>query len=499
MRIMEVILVTFNVVMLLWLVVGQQKTRQLLWGGLAVSAVLLVVQGWVEGWRWPLIPAYALSLAPLLALITHHRRYVRADQGGVKRCGARRIAALLSAFFYGTVSVAAPLLFPVFAFDEPTGPYGIGTVAYHWIDNTREETSTLVAPGAKRELNVRIWYPASKDAKGTRAPYVPDSEVYTKAFQQESGLPQLFLTSLGQAPTHAVQHAALSNAEASYPVIIFSHGFRGFEGQNMFQVEQLVSHGYIVAGINHTYDSMASIFPDGRVALFDSVKNLESEIEPLEKTDRTNEVWVNDARFVLDQLEQLATDDPDQRFKGRIDMSRVGMFGHSFGGAATVQILLSDPRVLAGINMDGSLYGERRIPTAGINKPFLMISADEEDDLAASSAVSDNQQANLDMTLGKVEQYNQELQEQELHARLAPVKAGGNYWLKLPNTSHMSFSDFFLITPIIEWVQGVNARGTHRLVNEFTLDFFNHYLKGQPLQIMNSAVGTHDDYILEQG
>ncbi|MCM3039640.1 dienelactone hydrolase family protein [Paenibacillus motobuensis] len=340
----------------------------------------------------------------------------------------------------------------------------------------------------------RTWYPASKDAEGTRAPYVPDSEVYTKAFQQESGLPQLFLTSLGQARTHAVQHAALSNAEASYPVIIFSHGFRGFEGQNMFQVEQLVSHGYIVAGINHTYDSMASIFPDGRVALFDSVKNPESEIEPLEKMDKTNEVWVNDARFVLDQLEELATDDPDQRFKGRMDMSRVGMFGHSFGGATTVQILLSDPRVLAGINMDGSLYGERRIPAAGINKPFLMISADEEDELAGSSAASDDQQDNLDMTRDNVEQYNQ-----ELHARLAPVKAGGNYWLKLSDTSHMSFSDFFLITPIIEWTQGIDAHGAHRLVNEFTLDFFNHYLKGQPLQILNNAVGTHDDYILEKG
>ncbi len=497
MRIMEAVLVTFNVVMLLLLVVGQQKSRQLLWGGLAVSTTLLVVQGWVEGWRWPLIPAYALALAPLLALMLNHRRCAPAGQGGVKRRGVRSIAALLSAFFYGTVTVAAAMLFPVFEFDEPTGPHGIGTVAYHWIDHTREETSTLAAAGAKRELNVRIWYPSSKDAKGTRATYVPDSEVFTEAFQQESGLPRLFLTSLGQARTHAVEHTELSDVEATYPVIIFSHGFRGFESQNMFQVEQLVSQGYIVVGINHTYDSMASIFPDGRIAMFDSVKNPESEIEPLEKTDRMNEVWVNDVQFVLDQLEQLATADQDQRFTGRMDMMRLGMFGHSFGGATTVQILLSDPRVQAGINMDGAIYGERRIPATGINKPFLMISANEEDELAGSIATSDDQQIALDLTRSKVN--NQELQEQELHARLAPVKNGGNYWLKLPNTTHMSFSDFFLITPIIEWMQGVDARGTHRLVNEFTLDFFNHYLKGQPLQILNNAVGTHDDYILEKG
>ncbi|WP_245719750.1 alpha/beta hydrolase family protein [Paenibacillus tianmuensis] len=493
---MEVVLVTFNVVMLLWLVVGQQKPRQLLWGGLAVSAILLVVQGWVEGWRWPLIPAYALTLASLLALVLNHRRRTRARQGSIQRRGVRRIAVWLSAFLYGTVTVAAPLLFPVFTFDEPAGPYGIGTVAYHWIDNTRDETSTLAAPGAKRELKVNVWYPASKDAKGTRAPYVPDSKVYTEAFQQASDLPQLFLTSLGQVRTHAIEHAALSDAEAPYPVIIFSHGFRGFENQNMFQVEQLVSQGYIVAGINHTYSSMVSIFPDGRVALFDSVKNTESEIESLEQTDKTNEVWVNDVRFVLDQLEQLAAADPDGRFTGRMDMERLGMLGHSFGGATTVQILLSDPRVRAGINMDGVLYGERRIPAAGISKPFLMISAnekDEENELTNPSAISDDQFSALGMTRNEVEN------NKEINARFAPVTAGGNYWLKLNGTDHMSFSDNFLISPIMEWTQGVNARGTHRLVNDFTLDFFNHYLKGRPLQILNNAVGTHNDYILEKG
>ncbi|OMD53928.1 acetylhydrolase [Paenibacillus odorifer] len=491
MRIMEVVLVMFNVVMLLLLVVRQQKPRQLLWEGLAVSVVLLVVQGWVEGWRWPLIPAYALTLAPLLALVLDHQRRARAGQGIVKRRGVRRIAALLIAVLYGAATVAAPLLFPVFTFAEPAGPHGIGTVAYHWIDSTREEKNAVAAAGAKRELNVRIWYPASKDAKGTRAPYVPDSKIYAEGHQQLLGLPQVFFTSLGEVRTHAIEHAALSDAEAMYPVIIFSHGSRGFEGQNMFQIEQLVSKGYIVAGINHTYSSMASIFSDGRVALFQDKTG--SGIEPFEKTDKLNEVWVNDVRFVLDQLEQLAATDPDQRFTGRMDMGRVGMLGHSFGGATTVQMLLSDPRVQAGINMDGALYGKRRIPTAGISKPFLMISADSS--IAASSgALSDDQLAAMGLNRGEVERYFK-----EVNARYAPVTAGGNYWLKLTDTSHMSFTDSFLISPILEWVQGTDARGTHRVVNEFTLDFFNYYLKGVPLQILNNAVGTHDDYILEKG
>lgn len=93
----------------------------------------------------------------------------------------------------------------MFTVDELACPYGIGTVAYHWSDSTREETSVVTAAGAKRELSVRIWYPFGKDAKGARAPYVPDSNVYTEAYQKTQGLPQLFLTSLGQVRTHAFE------------------------------------------------------------------------------------------------------------------------------------------------------------------------------------------------------------------------------------------------------------------------------------------------------
>jgi hypothetical protein len=36
--------------------------------------------------------------------------------------------------------------------------------------------------------------------------------------------------------------------------------------QNTFQVEELASHGYIVVGIDHSYVSAGTVFPDGRLA-----------------------------------------------------------------------------------------------------------------------------------------------------------------------------------------------------------------------------------------
>jgi hypothetical protein len=52
-------------------------------------------------------------------------------------------------------------------------------------------------------------------------------------------------------------------------VLIFSHGRGGYRQHNTMQVEELVSHGYIVAAIDHPYAATGVVFPDGRIAAFD--------------------------------------------------------------------------------------------------------------------------------------------------------------------------------------------------------------------------------------
>ncbi|KQY93563.1 acetylhydrolase [Paenibacillus sp. Root52] len=487
MRWLEWIYIIFNVVMLVGLVVNPRKCRPMIWGGFAISVVLLLLHGWMEGLRWPMIPGYVMTFIPVLLLIARRGKQCSAEP----RSRLRVAATSLSVLVYTAVTIGLPLLFPVFTFAEPVGSYGIGTVSYDWTDETREELFTTQT-GDHRELMVQVWYPTNKDVKGTPAPYVSDSAVYSTAFNEVLKLPKALFSSLGDVKTHAIQDAMLSDAEAKYPILIFSHGLHGYEKQNTFQVEQLVSQGYIVVGINHTYSSMVSIFQDGRVAQFESEGKEGFEQLQFDYMDKLNETWVKDAQFVLDQVEKLAASDPEGRFTGHMDLERIGMFGHSFGGATTVQILMDDPRVQAGINMDGVLFGEKRIPAQGVGKPFLMMSADET--LAGTSVMDDDAIAALGATRLEAETYYE-----EVYARYEPVTAGGNYWMTLSNTKHLSFSDLYLISPILEWSQGVDARGTQELVNEATLDFFNHVLKGEPLKLLNGEAGDHPAYSLKKG
>lgn len=46
---------------------------------------------------------------------------------------------------------------------------------------------------------------------------------------------------------------------------------------------------------------------------------------------------------------------------------------------------------------------------------------------------------------------------------------------------------------------GVDARKVHRIINDYSLDFFNHYLKQEPLQILDQNIGDHPDFTMQKG
>ncbi|SMG57491.1 alpha/beta hydrolase family protein [Paenibacillus aquistagni] len=490
MRWIEFGLVLFHVWLMGWLTLGRPKSQRgwLIGGG--IGAVLLVVHAFVEGMRWPMIPVYLITLWAIAggARLFFHS----AERPSNKRLRRWNIVLLGGvAAVYAAVAIALPLLFPVFSFAEPTGPHAIGTVTYHWIDSAREEKFTEVS-GDSRELMVQIWYPASSEATGKPEPYLSDPVPYVEGLHELLQLPEFLFSGLKLVNTHAITNAELADTESKYPVLLFSHGFMGYKNQNMFQIEQLASHGYIVVGIEHAYSSVASVFPDQHVVKFDSEGKTGYEQMKYSFMDERNRVWVEDAKFVLDQIEALSANDPGGLFTGRLDLEHVGMFGHSFGGATTVQMLLDDSRIQAGINMDGVLYGEKRIPADGLKKPFLLMSAD--DTLKGVDHTGDAEIAALGTNREEIAAYYD-----ELFARYEPVTAGGNYWMTFKNSKHMSFSDLYLLTPLFKWMEGGDVRRTHELINEYTLDFFDHYLKGQPLQYLNRSLGDHPEYTLQQG
>ena len=124
-------------------------------------------------------------------------------------------------------------------------------------------------------------------------------------------------------------------------------------------IEDLASHGYVVAGTIPTYYTHYNVFSDGRVSDTFRSSGANSSLP----------AWTGDLIFTLNQLENLSSD-TKSHFHGRLDFMRIGAFGHSFGGAASVQMAKDDPRVRAVLDLDGTLTGD--VVESGLPKPFLM-------------------------------------------------------------------------------------------------------------------------------
>src|SRR6201997_2891591 len=144
---------------------------------------------------------------------------------------------------------------------EPTGPYPAGTTSLWLTDTSRPD---LWAPGgAARELMVSLWYPATS-SDGQRAHYMTPAESELQLTSRGiTGVPP---DALSKVRTNAAADATPAGQQRSLPLVVLSPGFTNSRSALTALAEDLASHGYVVAGIDHTYESFAVAFPDGRVA-----------------------------------------------------------------------------------------------------------------------------------------------------------------------------------------------------------------------------------------
>ena len=257
---------------------------------------------------------------------------------------------------------------------------------------------------------LKVWYP-SEVTQGETDPYADMGG--RNGFAQKYGLLPSMLDYLNKVETHVFREVEI--ADGTFPVLIFSHGYNSKANSYYALLSELVSHGYVVFAINHTYESSGSTFPDGSVAYFDyeyagriesgTWKDMEPVIEAFKKDlsfeDRHPIVQKGlTTYFVRDMVERWAEDITDLVneldawnetgfFKGKLDLDNVGVFGHSRGGGAAGESLLVDERIKAGANIDGVQWG--RIVDTAFQKPFLFLSADwpaEHEDLNAHAYVN---------------------------------------------------------------------------------------------------------------
>ncbi|MFF9484864.1 alpha/beta hydrolase family protein [Streptomyces sp. NPDC014676] len=318
---------------------------------LVLSAIVLSV----VGIRWQMLPvlagaAFALPFAvsPLLRRRTGRpawrARWWLALPGSVACVGL--IAT----------GPSAAWAFPVPVFPEPSGHFAVGTRVTQWTDPNRPETATA-DPHDRRTLVVQLWYPARKSPAGTqRARYVGRTErearTVSDALARYAGLPGFLVDGVPRARTHAVFNAPVADKGGRFPVVLFSPGLGGVRTQNTAWAEELASHGYVVAALDHPYDSAAVVLADGRTVNTEIVSTGDDD-EDNERAVETTGIRAADLSFVLTQLGR-----PDQGgiagpLAGRLDTGRAAVTGHSLGGAAALQAARQDRRFDAVINLDG--------------------------------------------------------------------------------------------------------------------------------------------------
>lgn len=243
---------------------------------------------------------------------------------------------------------------------SPTGEYGVGTCQWPLVDTSRTEVILKNSPTKYRELMLQLWYPIAKETVGIPTEYMDRISATFIANEITDLNPDFRLL----IKTNSIPEAPFANNESNYPVLIFSPGYKATYLLYQSFFEDLASHGYIVVAINHPYISGITVFPDNHYYPPYTPKNEDKFIEDNFQT------VITDIKFVIDQL-KLINLDKKHDFYGKFDLTRIGCFGHSLGGAASVQACINYPEIKAAIDIDGSMYGKEY--SKPHSKPIMLI------------------------------------------------------------------------------------------------------------------------------
>ena len=257
-------------------------------------------------------------------------------------------------------SVIAALVLSVpqeIAIPKPTGAYTTGVLSRSMVDSTRIDSSAT-GPGP-RSVKLLIWYPA-EPVGGEPAPYVQGLDA------QAGELGALH----ARVRAHSRLEAPFAPAVRSAAVVLLAPGRIGAGFDWTSVGEDLASHGYVVVAVNSPGHSKIfradgtlepvrfgpmppSSYPNG----FDDLQ------EPM------NRLVSADLLFVSGRLDDLGRMDPILR--GRLDLERVGMLGHSNGAMAGSRACATDRRCRAFLGIEGSQT--REIRQHGNDKPFGLV------------------------------------------------------------------------------------------------------------------------------
>ena len=404
---------------------------------LFLAAIAAIVQYLSDGLRWQMLAT--IYILPAM-FITYKYKIVNRFTG-----------TILGAWFL--ISAFIPWAVPVFTMPAPEGDFSIGSETFHWVDSSRLEWFTDENDNDVREIMVQAWYPSeNSDSIGTNS-YMDFMNLRSKTLASAGKIPAFLPSHLNMISTNTRNDVACSNKLEKYPVLIFSHGITGSRHLHQILFEHLASKGYIVFALDHSFDANLTIFPDGKIA------DYRSEITGHPDSVLIREKQINtrafDVGFIIDQIREIETGMIDSKLSGRLDLDRVALGGHSYGGATAILASHNHEIVKACVVLDGWISPiPDKVISEGINVPFLF--------------------------MGRPSWHDSDYPgNYERLADLITHSSNEKYDLRINQTLHLDYTDIPLMSPLVKHVMDVGDLKpsiTLSLINDLVLGFLEVHL-----------------------
>lgn len=240
----------------------------------------------------------------------------------------------------------------------PNGRYTVSQSTAKLTDTNR--TDPYDPSGGKRNLMITLFTPIPPRScqQICPVPYMPaqTAELINAGATALYGIPPNTFASIS-IPACCKTSNSATNSLDKFPLVLFSPGLSGTRLYYSYLAATLSSHGYIVATLDHTFETSVVEFPDG--TLVPGLNDTSFDPETPGALDKALAVRVADSRFVL---AQLGTSEVIKKLipgaTCGLNTKRVGFYGHSFGGATALATAAQDARIVAAANLDGRQYGD---------------------------------------------------------------------------------------------------------------------------------------------
>ena len=276
------------------------------------------------------------------------------------------------------------------------------------------------------------------------------------------------------------------NADSEYPLIIFSHGAFGYYQSNFSTYAELASNGYIVVALDHPHHSFFTKDTDGKMITVDEkfIYEVTRDDDAVSKEElmTDSQAWlkvrVDDENFVLDTIKEAKnsgtlstawhTSDADTVLSviNRIDTDKIGLTGHSLGGATAVELGRERTDIDAVIDIDGTMMGEI---TGVMNGEYTYNS--ESYPVPVLALFTENNYNMIESDESGFYRVNENMINNAKDGRIVTFE----------NAEHMDFTDLPLFSPFLGNMLGSGERDNEEMMNTLNsvvLNWFDYYLKG---------------------